>query len=339
MALAFPLLAVSALAQDPAAEILTILSDRASSPLDYISSSGLERGADEMDVLDLLSENGVEANGMGALDFVTSSDLAGTGALDFISSTIAGTSLFTAGNGYGMNGSAVFPFAGQRITSLFGYRPKFGRMHKGIDLAMEVGDTVRVPLPGTVRKVSYEARGYGHYVTVVHDNGMETRYAHLSHTLVTPGQRLDANQPIAISGNSGNSTGPHLHFETRYLGTAINPADVFSFTANYGGVQFPSDSGGMNSSYSGAGYRGSADSRPAHGVSPAYYVSADSRPALDCGANGVSASSGKRTYVVRQGDTLRKIARKTGLSVYRLCQLNFITESAPLEPGRMLKLR
>lgn len=123
-----------------------------------------------------------------------------------------------------------------RITSKYGYRPKFGRMHKGIDVAMSVGDTVCVPLPGVVERISYEAGGYGHYVIIRHENGLETRYAHLSGTLVTPGDCVAAHQPIALSGNTGNSTGPHLHFETRVAGNAVNPMTVFDFA---GGWSFP----------------------------------------------------------------------------------------------------
>ncbi|MDE6009984.1 MAG: M23 family metallopeptidase, partial [Muribaculaceae bacterium] len=103
-----------------------------------------------------------------------------------------------------------------RITSTFGFRPRFGRMHKGIDIAMSVGDTVCVPVGGRVERVSYEAGGYGNYIVVKHDSGLETRYAHLSVTLVAPGDMVSPQQPIALSGNTGNSTGPHLHFETRY---------------------------------------------------------------------------------------------------------------------------
>lgn len=324
ISLIFPLLAVTAFAQDPAAEILSIISDQASSPLDFVSApvpAPAKGGvADEIGVLDLLSGKVDGDDEMGALDFISSGFFAGTGALDFISATASAPSFFTAANGFGMGGGAMLlPFATQRITSGFGYRPKFGRMHKGIDIAMTVGDTVRVPLAGTVRKVSYEARGYGHYVTVVHDDGMETRYAHLSQTLVMPGQRLEAGEPIALSGNSGNSTGPHLHFETRYLGAAVNPAEIFSLSASP--ISGASDAG----MYIGYGMNGMTDSNRADVAN------------LDYGANVVGAS--KRTYIVRQGDTLEKISRKTGVPVFRLCQLNFITESAPLESGRMLKIR
>lgn len=304
MTLIFPLLPVSAFSQDHAAEILTILSDPLSSPLDFIFDPEHKKGLKEAAVLELISRQDVCVDERRALDFVLDNSNVSTGALDFISSANDSPYMLTSNNGFGISGGMMLPFAVQRVTSGFGYRPKFGRNHKGIDLAMSVGDTVRVPLPGTVRKVSYEAKGYGHYVAVVHDNGMETRYAHLSRTLVFPGQRLCAGEAIALSGNSGNSTGPHLHFETRYLGLAVNPADVFSFSTN---------------------------------IDPDCHPKGENASVLDRQENAMKAS--RRTYVVRQGDTLKKISLKTGVSTFRLCQLNLLNESVPLEPGRMLKLR
>lgn len=118
-----------------------------------------------------------------------------------------------------------------RVTSSYGFRPSFGRLHKGIDLALKTGDTVRAALPGVVAKVGYDARGYGNYVVLVHNNGMETRYAHLQGAITTPGQTLYAGEPLGLGGNSGNSTGPHLHFEVRYRGTALDPASLFNFYA------------------------------------------------------------------------------------------------------------
>ena len=120
------------------------------------------------------------------------------------------------------------PVWGQ-ITSTYGYRPKFGRVHKGIDLALHIGDTVRAALPGVVAKVAYDAGGYGHYVVLVHNNGMETRYAHLQAPISTLGETLSAGDPLGLGGNTGNSTGPHLHFEVRYRGTALDPASIFNF--------------------------------------------------------------------------------------------------------------
>ncbi|MDE6681644.1 MAG: M23 family metallopeptidase, partial [Muribaculaceae bacterium] len=115
-----------------------------------------------------------------------------------------------------------------RLTSGFGFRPRFGRMHKGLDFAMAVGDTVRVPLSGTVTHVG-AGRGYGNYVIISHGGGLETRYAHLQASLVQVGEVVVLGDAIALSGNTGNSTGPHLHFETRFYGTAVDPRQVFSF--------------------------------------------------------------------------------------------------------------
>ncbi|WP_297065356.1 M23 family metallopeptidase [uncultured Duncaniella sp.] len=115
------------------------------------------------------------------------------------------------------------------ITSNYGYRSRFGRMHYGIDLKLQVGDTVRAAFSGKVRLTKYERRGYGYYVVVRHDNGLETVYGHLSRFLVKPDQYVKAGEPIALGGNTGRSTGAHLHFETRYLGIPINPAAIIDF--------------------------------------------------------------------------------------------------------------
>lgn len=124
--------------------------------------------------------------------------------------------------------SFVPPITG-RVTSNYGYRRSFRRVHKGIDLALHVGDTVRAAFDGKIRICKYERRGYGYYVVIRHDNGMETVYGHLSKFIVKPNQRVKAGDPIALGGNTGRSTGPHLHFETRYLGIAINPAAIIDF--------------------------------------------------------------------------------------------------------------
>lgn len=115
------------------------------------------------------------------------------------------------------------------VNSHFGYRKAFGRMHRGVDLKANVGDTVRSVFNGKVRLTKFDRNGYGFYVVVRHDNGLETVYAHLSKFLIKPNQRVRAGEPIALSGNTGRSTGPHLHFETRYMGIALNPEKIFDF--------------------------------------------------------------------------------------------------------------
>ena len=122
----------------------------------------------------------------------------------------------------------VAPVKG-KLVSAFGYRPRFGRMHRGVDLDLNVGDTVVAAFDGRVRITKFERRGYGYYVVLRHDNGLETVYGHLSRFLVKPDQYVKAGQPIALGGNTGRSTGPHLHFETRFMGIALNPASIIDF--------------------------------------------------------------------------------------------------------------
>lgn len=121
------------------------------------------------------------------------------------------------------------PIKGNLITSKYGYRPRFHRTHKGVDMRASIGDTVRAAFSGRVRLTKYERGGYGFYVIVRHENGLETVYGHLSRFLVKPNQYVKAGTPIALSGNTGRSTGPHLHFETRFMGYAINPEAIFDF--------------------------------------------------------------------------------------------------------------
>lgn len=274
------------------------------SPLDYVAAASVKSDP-YTTLVDILSPQDIGSE-VGALDMIT-------GVYDdtgFYKSGIFGNTSISSGFSQ-MGRMEYYSPEWGRITSGFGYRPKFNRMHKGIDIAMCVGDTVRVALPGVVGKVAYEAKGYGHYVVVRHDDGIETRYAHLSHPLVVVGQRVMAREAIGLSGNTGNSTGPHLHFETRYQGVAIDPASVFDFTGNQQAGYFDT---------------------PSVKTAPATRMAT--------GFNGSKQSlTAKSTYVVREGDTPRKIASRAGISVYRLCQLNFITETQKLEPGTMLKLR
>ena len=114
-----------------------------------------------------------------------------------------------------------------RVTSKYG--PRRRRMHKGIDLKVQIGDTIRAAFDGKVRIKNFERRGYGYYLVIRHPNGLETVYGHLSKFLVGVNDIVRAGDPIALGGNTGRSTGSHLHFETRFLGQAINPADIIDF--------------------------------------------------------------------------------------------------------------
>lgn len=122
--------------------------------------------------------------------------------------------------------SYIKPVSGGRMSSGFGGRkaPTKGAStnHKGIDWAVAKGTAVYASSGGKVTKAGWGS-GYGYVVYIQHPDGKETRYGHLSKVLVSPGQTVKQGDKIALSGNSGVSTGPHLHFEIRINGTAVNP--------------------------------------------------------------------------------------------------------------------
>ena len=120
----------------------------------------------------------------------------------------------------------IKPISGGRLSSNFGSRsaPTKGAStnHKGVDWAVPIGTTVVASNAGTVVQAGWVS-GYGYAVYINHADGRQTRYGHLSKVLVKVGQTVDQGQKIAYSGNTGRSTGPHLHFEIRINGTAVNP--------------------------------------------------------------------------------------------------------------------
>lgn len=122
--------------------------------------------------------------------------------------------------------SYIKPVSGGRMSSGFGGRksPTKGASsnHKGIDWAVAKGTAVYASSGGKVTKAGWGS-GYGYCVYIQHPDGKETRYGHLSKVLVSPGQTVRQGDKIALSGNSGISTGPHLHFEIRINGVAVNP--------------------------------------------------------------------------------------------------------------------
>ena len=108
-----------------------------------------------------------------------------------------------------------------KISSPFG--PRKGRPHKGVDLSAPQGTPTLATLPGVVSRVAFEAKGYGHYVIIQHEQGLESRYAHHSEVNVKKGERLERGARVGEVGNTGRSSGPHLHFELRYKGKPIDP--------------------------------------------------------------------------------------------------------------------
>lgn len=121
----------------------------------------------------------------------------------------------------------VMPTKSQKITSKYGKR--WGRKHNGVDVKVYIGDTIYSAFSGKVRLCKYNGGGYGYYIVIRHPNGLETLYGHLSKQLVRENQTVYAGQPIGLGGNTGRSTGSHLHFETRLLGVPIDPSYMFDF--------------------------------------------------------------------------------------------------------------
>lgn len=187
------------------------------------------------------------------------------------------------------------------ITSKCG--PRWRRMHNGLDIKVYIGDTIRAAFDGRVRMVKYERRGYGKYVVIRHDNGLETIYGHLSKQIVAEDEYVKAGDPIGLGGNTGRSTGSHLHFETRFLGIPINPALMFDFEKQ----DIVADSYTFHKT---KGSSGTARSM---------------------------ASGEGLFYKVKKGDTLGRIAARQGTSIDKLCKLNRITRKTILRPGQVLR--
>jgi len=104
----------------------------------------------------------------------------------------------------------------------WGYGPRWGRMHRGWDLQMDIGDTLRAAFNGVVRYAQFNDGGYGNCVVIRHLNGIETLYAHLSKLDCEPGDFIRAGELIGLAGSTGRSSGPHLHWEWRYLGQSFD---------------------------------------------------------------------------------------------------------------------
>lgn len=216
----------------------------------------------------------------------------------------------------------VMPFDGY-ITSRYGYRK--GRYHKGIDINLETGDTVRSCWSGKVRYSKYNEGGFGNLVVVRHHNGLETFYAHLSKLLVAPNAEVKAGDPIGLGGNTGHSRGSHLHFEVRFYDAPINPEEVIDVARKdvkdqnlfvHKGIFIP---GAKPSDI----YMNDGDDHAASSVA------AVSKPTLP----------ERKYYKVKPGDNLTQIAIRNRTTVSKICQLNGIRPKAPLYVGRQLRVK
>lgn len=216
------------------------------------------------------------------------------------------------------------------VTSNFGRR--WGRQHKGIDVKVYIGDTIRAAFSGKVRMVRYDRGGYGNYVVIRHGNGLETIYGHMSKQLVEENQIVTAGEPIGLGGNTGRSTGSHLHFETRLCGVALNPALMFDFrnqdvvgdTYMFYRNRYESESVIANR-LRGVGGKGSNIGENEEDLE------------LAIAAPEASYAKDVKFHKVKSGETLSSIAKKRGTTVDELCKLNHIGKRIRLMPGQILK--
>lgn len=216
------------------------------------------------------------------------------------------------------------------VTSEYGYRRRFRRQHKGIDIKAHTGDTIRSAFNGKIRLTNYERRGYGYYVIIRHENGLETVYGHLSKFLVKEDQYVKAGEPIALAGNTGRSFGSHLHFETRYMGIPINPAAIFDFpnqTTHTDIYTFDKNTYKNARNYSAASNR----------KYMAKYRE-ENKAKFEAAAKTTAKGNGK-TYRIRRGDSLSKIASRNGVTVKQLCRLNGLKTTSKLQIGQVIRLR
>ena len=214
------------------------------------------------------------------------------------------------------------------VTSNFGAR--WGRQHKGIDVKVYIGDTIRAAFSGKVRMVKYEAGGYGKYVVIRHGNGLETIYGHMSKHLVAEDEIVEAGQPIGLGGNTGRSTGSHLHFETRLCGVALNPALMFDFK-NQDVV------GDYYMFYRDTYQKESIVANRLRGVGGKGNIEADEDTELAIAAPEATYAKDVKFHKVKRGETLASIARKRGTTIDEICRLNRIGRNIRLMPGQILK--
>ena len=226
------------------------------------------------------------------------------------------------------------PTESRVVTSNFG--PRWGRTHKGIDIKVYIGDNKRAEFTGKVRMVKYEAAGYGKYVVIRHQNGLETIYGHMSNWLVKEDEVVKAGQPIGLGGNTGRSTGSHLHFETRLCGVALNPALMFDFRNQdvvddyymFRKDRYESESIAANQ------LRG----KVGNGSYTAAEVRGEKTQANNAKKERIENKNSEiRYHKVAAGETLYSIAKRRKVTVDDLCRLNHLTRDIKVRPGQLLR--
>jgi hypothetical protein len=185
------------------------------------------------------------------------------------------------------------------ITSNFGQRKWL--WHYGVDIRLSRGDSVRAAFDGIIRVQQFDRHGYGHVIVIRHTNGLETLYGHLSKELVTQNRKVTAGQVIGLGGNTGHSTGSHLHFETRFYGEPFDPNCIIDFDK----------------------YALRSDTLVLTKTDFTYL--ADQRKAV--------------WHIVRKGETLGHIALWYHTTVKKVRELNHLADNSILGVGRKLLVR
>lgn len=228
------------------------------------------------------------------------------------------------------------PTPSRVVTSNFGNR--WGRQHKGLDIKVYIGDTIRAAFNGKIRIVRYEPRGYGNYVVIRHPNGLETIYGHLSKQLVRENQVVRAGEPIGLGGNTGRSTGSHLHFETRLCGVALNPGLFFDFRNQdvvadqvlFSKATYERESRNATRERGKVGNGGYTRDQ-------IYGVPGRSKDNMAAYAMSAANQPERVYYKAVKGDTLESIAKKCGVTINEICRLNGYRKNQRVRPGQIIR--
>lgn len=212
------------------------------------------------------------------------------------------------------------PFQGEVYhRGKFGMRR--GRRHQGVDLPLKTGEPIYATFTGKVR-VSKNWSSYGNIVIIRHENGIETFYAHLSQRLVEAGDWVNAGDVIGYGGSTGRSSGPHLHFETRYMGFAFDPQWLIDFKTGQ------------------LRHRLFVLKKKYFDIYSNYEQDFDDEAKNEEEDKKEDAErEAMRWYTIKSGDTLGGIAYRNGTTVKELCRLNNIKPDAILKIGRKIRVR
>ena len=194
-----------------------------------------------------------------------------------------------------------------------GFKFRRTREHKGVDIKLSLGEPIKAAFDGKVRVVmtSRYTGGYGNLVVIRHANGLETYYGHLQKHNVKENDIVKAGEIIGFGGNTGRSTGPHLHFETRFQGQAFDPQRVFNF-----------ETGEL---------RDSILTLKKHYFSIYSHYGMTDQESIE--------ASKRKIHVIRSGDTLGGLAARYGTTVKKICQLNGFSSRKILRVGQRIIVR